>query len=53
MRDTAEGLAIGAAIGMVFDVLLFEHLALGCAIGAGAGNILGAVIGGREGKDTT
>ena len=38
------GLAIGAAIGMIFGLLLFENLAFGCAIGAGVGLVMGAAI---------
>lgn len=38
------GLAIGAAIGMIFGLMLFENLALGCATGAALGLIVGAAI---------
>ena len=36
------GLAIGAAIGMVFGLMLFENQALGCAFGAALGLVMGA-----------
>ena len=39
-----SGLAIGAAIGMVFGLMLFENLALGSAIGAAVGLVMGAAI---------
>ena len=39
-----SGLAIGAAIGMIFGLMLFENLAWGCVIGAGVGLVIGAVI---------
>lgn len=38
------GLAIGAAVGMIFGLLLFENLAMGSAIGAGVGLVMGAAI---------
>ena len=38
------GLAIGAATGMIFGLLLFENLALGSAIGAAVGLVMGAAI---------
>jgi uncharacterized membrane protein len=38
------GLAIGAAIGMIFGLMLFENLVLGSAIGAGVGLVIGAAI---------
>ncbi len=38
------GLAIGAAIGMIFGLMLLENLALGCAIGAAVGLVMGALI---------
>jgi len=38
------GLAIGAAIGMIFGLMLFENLALGCVVGAAAGLLIGAVV---------
>jgi len=41
---TGAGLAIGAAIGMIFGLMLFENLALGSAIGAGVGLVIGAAI---------
>ena len=42
------GLAIGAAIGMIFGLLLFENLALGCVIGAAVGLVMGAAIDAHE-----
>ena len=39
-----SGLAIGAAIGMIFGLMLFENLALGCVIGAAVGLVMGAAI---------
>ena len=41
-----SGLVIGAVIGMIFGLMLFENLAQGSAIaiGAAAGLIIGAVI---------
>ena len=39
-----SGLAIGAAVGMIFGLMLFENLALGSAIGAAAGLVMGAAI---------
>jgi len=39
-----SGLAIGAAIGMIFGLMLFENLAPGCAIGAALGLVIGAAI---------
>ena len=39
-----SGLAIGAAIGMIFGLLLFEDLTWGCIIGAGVGLVIGATI---------
>ena len=38
------GLAIGAAIGMIFGLMLFENLAWGCVIGAALGLVIGAAI---------
>lgn len=38
------GLAIGAAVGMIFGLLLFENLAMGSAIGAGVGLVMGAAV---------
>jgi len=37
-------LAIGAAIGMMFGLMLFENLAWGSGIGAGVGLVFGAAI---------
>jgi len=42
------GLAIGAAIGMIFGLMLFENQALGCAIGAAVGLVMGAAIDAHE-----
>jgi uncharacterized membrane protein len=42
------GLAIGAAIGMIFGLMLFENLALGYVIGAAVGLIMGAAIDAHE-----
>ena len=38
------GLAIGAAIGMMFGLMLFENLAWGSGIGAGVGLVFSAAI---------
>jgi len=38
------GLVIGAAIGMIFGLMLFESLALGSAFGAAVGLVMGAAI---------
>lgn len=46
------GLAIGAAIGMIFGLLLFENLALGPAIGAAVGLVMGAAIDAQERRET-
>ena len=43
-----SGLAIGAAIGMIFGLLLFENLAWGCVIGAAVGLVVGAAIDAHE-----
>ena len=42
------GLAIGAGVGMIFGLLLFENLALGSAIGAAVGLVMGAAIDAHE-----
>ena len=39
-----SGLAVGAAIGMIFGLMLFEELALGGTIGAALGLMVGAAI---------
>ena len=44
-----SGLAIGAAIGMIFGLMLFENLAWGCVIGAAVGLVIGAAIDAHEG----
>jgi len=53
-RNTAyyvgSGLAIGAGVGMIFGLLLFENLALGCVIGAAVGLVMGAAID-AQGRD--
>jgi len=41
---TGFGLIIGAAIGTIFGLMLFENMAIGGGIGAGMGLIIGAVI---------
>lgn len=38
------GLAIGAAIGMIFGLMLLENLALGSFIGTAVGLVMGAAI---------
>ena len=43
-----SGLAIGAAIGMIFGLMLFENLAWGCAIGAALGLVIGAALDAHE-----
>jgi len=43
-----SGLAIGAAIGMIFGLMLFENLAWGCVIGAAVGLVMGAAIDAQE-----
>ena len=45
------GLAIGAAIGMIFGLLLFENLAWGCVIGCAVGLIMGAAIDALRGRE--
>jgi len=42
------GLAIGAAIGMIFGLMLFENQAMGIAIGAALGLVIGAAIDAHE-----
>lgn len=39
-----SGLAIGAAIGIMFGLMLFEKQAMGCVIGAALGLVIGASI---------
>ncbi|MDO9545963.1 MAG: hypothetical protein Q7J07_04325 [Pelolinea sp.] len=41
---TGSGMAIWAAIGMVFGLMLFESQAIGCAFGAALGLVIGAAI---------
>jgi len=38
------GLAIGAGVGMIFGLMLFESLSWGCVIGAAVGLVVGAAI---------
>ena len=47
-----SGLAIGAAIGMVFGLMLFENLAWGCVIGAAVGLVVGAAIDAQRHHET-
>jgi uncharacterized membrane protein len=46
------GVAIGAVVGMMFGLLLFENLAMGSAIGAGVGLVVGAMVDTQRGDDT-
>jgi len=46
------GLTIGAAIGMIFGLMLFENLALGSAIGAAVGLVMGAAIDAQRHHET-
>lgn len=39
-----SGMAIGAAIGMIFGLLMFEDLPMGYVIGAALSLVIGAVI---------
>ena len=43
-----SGLVIGAATGMIFGLVLFENLAVGCVIGAALGLVIGAAIDAQE-----
>jgi len=43
-----SGLAIGAAIGMIFGLMLFEDMAWGSGIGAAVGLLIGAAIDAQE-----
>ena len=47
MYCAGAGLSIGAAIGMIFGLMLFENQALGIAIGAAVGLVMGAAIDAR------
>lgn len=47
-----SGLAVGAAIGMIFGLLLFEDLAWGCFIGAALGLLIGAAIDAYKRRET-
>jgi len=42
------GMAIGAAIGMIFGLLLFENLPWGCVIGTAVGLVMGAAVDAHE-----
>ena len=46
------GMVIGAAIGMIFGLMLFENLALGSAIGAAVGLVMGAAIDAQRHHET-
>jgi len=48
MYYAGAGLVVGAGVGMIFGLLLFENLALGCAIGAALGLVMGAAIDAHE-----
>ncbi|MBE0409164.1 MAG: hypothetical protein IBX69_05460 [Anaerolineales bacterium] len=41
---TGSGIVIGAAIGLIFGLLLLENIVVGLIIGAAAGLILGAIM---------
>jgi uncharacterized membrane protein len=45
------GLPIGAALGFIFGMLLFDNLIFGAGIGAALGLIIGAIIDGQRGKE--
>ena len=45
------GLPIGAALGFIFGMLLFDNLIFGAGIGAALGLIIGATIDAQRGKD--
>ena len=47
-----SGLAIGAGIGMIFGLLLFENLAWGCVIGSALGLLIGAAIDAQKSRET-
>jgi hypothetical protein len=47
---TSSGLAVGAAIGMIFSLLLLENLAWGCVVGAAVGLVIAAAIDAHERK---
>jgi uncharacterized membrane protein len=38
------GIPIGAAVGFIFGLLLFDNMALGAGAGAAVGLIIGAII---------
>ena len=44
VRYAGSGLAVGAGLGMIFDVMLFQNLALGSAIGASVRPATGAAM---------
>jgi len=52
MYYAGAGLAIGASIGMIFGLLLFEDLAWGCVIGCAVGLIMGAATDALRGRET-
>jgi uncharacterized membrane protein len=43
-----SGVAIGAAIGMILGLMLFENLVWGCVIGAAGGLVVGAATDAHE-----
>ena len=45
------GLPIGAALGFIFGMLLFENLIFGAGIGAALGLIVGAIIDAQRGQE--
>jgi uncharacterized membrane protein len=47
---TGSGIVIGAAIGLIFGLLLLENIVSGLIIGAAAGLIIGAIIDGMRGR---
>ncbi len=49
---SGAGLAIGAAVGMIFGLILFENLAWGCVIGAAVGLVIGAAIDAQRRHET-
>jgi uncharacterized membrane protein len=44
------GISVGAALGMIFGMLLFENLIFGAGIGATLGLIIGASIDAQQKK---
>ena len=45
------GIPIGAALGLIFGMLLFDNLIFGAGIGAALGLIIGAIIDAQQKKD--